>query len=129
MIYNLTQHQATPEQLDAGVVEPKDSLTKETIRNVLTFSAPPTRTEMTHAANSLADIVHHSGCRSAMIGGAPYFMPFLEEALGQLNIRPLYSFSQRVSVEKVDGDGKVTKVSEFKHIGFVGMEYAEIPKA
>jgi hypothetical protein len=33
-------------------------------------------------------------------------------------IKPLYSFSQRVSVEK-EIDGKIVKTAEFKHMGFV----------
>ena len=55
-----------------------------------------------------------------MIGGAGYFMRPLEEALREKGIKPLYSFSERKSVEKTNPDGTVTKVNVFEHVGWVG---------
>lgn len=56
-----------------------------------------------------------------MIGGAPYLMILLHDALVGRDIQPLYAFSERVSVEKEEG-GKIIKISVFKHVGFVGLE-------
>ena len=54
----------------------------------------------------------------AMIGGAPYLMAELEKALWNRGIEPVYSFSERKSVE-TEKDGIVTKVNVFEHAGFV----------
>ena len=54
----------------------------------------------------------------AMIGGAPYLMAELEKALWNRGIEPVYSFSERKSVE-TEKDGVVTKVNVFEHVGFV----------
>ena len=56
-----------------------------------------------------------------MIGGAPYLIASLHDALVGRDIQPLYAFSKRVSVEKKEG-GEVIKTSVFKHVGFVGLE-------
>jgi len=45
-------------------------------------------------------------------------MGALERALQKRGIKPLYAFSERVSVEKVI-DCVVVKTNEFKHMGFV----------
>ena len=54
----------------------------------------------------------------AMVGGAPYLMAELEKALWARGIEPVYSFSERKSVE-AEKDGVVTKVNVFEHVGFV----------
>ena len=51
-----------------------------------------------------------------MIGGAGFFMSFLENALKACGIKPVHAFSQRISVEKTNDVGEV-----IKHIGFVGL--------
>lgn len=116
MILNLTQHDATPEQLEAGVVEP-DSETKAKIRGLLTFDDLPSKEEIDKRAFILANIA--DGYASVMIGGAPYLMGALENALRDNRIVPLYAFSERVSVDQVQEDGTVKKVAIFKHKGFV----------
>lgn len=58
---------------------------------------------------------------AAMIGGAPYMMALLEQALWARGIVPLYAYSERRSVEKTDPiTGEVTKTAVFVHLGFVG---------
>ena len=54
-----------------------------------------------------------------MIGGAPYLMSALENALMAVGIKPLYSFSERVSMEETIADGTVRKTNVFRHVGFV----------
>ena len=119
-ILNLTQHQATPEQVKFGVVEPKPEV-KACIRELLTFSDIPSQIEMSGRAFELARISRNSGCDAAMIGGAPFFMAPLEKYLGTVGVTPVYAFSIRESVEKVI-DGKTVKTAVFRHLGFVGIE-------
>lgn len=116
VILNLTQHVATPEQVAAGVSEPAN---KEEVQRLLTFNTLPTREEVQVRAEKLAELA--VGYNAAMIGGAPYLMGSLEEALRSKGIIPCYAFSVRESTEKTMPDGTVTKVAVFRHKGFVTM--------
>ena len=126
MILNLTQHIATQEQLDAGVVEP-DEYDKKTIIDLLTFYSIPTHEEINYRANHLANIAanqcdsegNYVYFSSAMIGGAPYLMSALEYALDEIRVNALYAFSVRESVESVEPDGSMVKRNVFRHLGFV----------
>lgn len=113
---NLTQHAATPEQIAAGVVEPADKLS---VQNIMTFGEAPTHMEMRERAKALADIARASGAKAAMIGGAPYFMAPLEEALCLFGIEVFYSFTRREAVEEEQADGGVRKTQIFRHVSFV----------
>jgi hypothetical protein len=115
-ILNLTQHAASQAQLNNGVIEPID---KEQVQKLITFDTIPTGSEMRFRAKILAQIAKESGASAAMIGGAPYFMSTLEDALMNVNIEPVYAFSVRESQEVVQPDGTIQKVSVFKHAGFV----------
>lgn len=129
MILNLTQHAATADQLEAGVVDlPADQ--QQALKQLLTFDTLPDVVELEDRAMKVAQLALHffeaqgveTGKRknrpTAMIGGAPFFMATLEWALlGEL-IVPVYAFSQRVSVETQTETG-VIKTSEFQHKGFV----------
>ena len=126
MIYNLTMHIATQEQMQAGVVEPSEQ-DKKTIIGLLTFDSIPTRKEISYRADRLVNIVAnqcddeggyvHFG--DAMIGGAPYLMSLLEYALDEIGVDALYAFSVRESIETVEPDGSVVKKNVFRHLGFV----------
>lgn len=116
-ILNLTQHMASEVQIEAGVVEPRD---KAAVKAALTFTSLPSEDLLVERASALAEIASQSGCESAMIGGAPFFMAPLESALHEVGIRPLYAFSQRKSVDQPQEDGSVRKVAVFVHLGFVG---------
>lgn len=54
-----------------------------------------------------------------MIGGAPYLMAPLERMLKKSGYRPVYSFSERRSVEETLPDGSVKKTAVFAHVGWV----------
>lgn len=114
-ILNLTQHAATDAQLAAGVIEPAD---KDVIKSLLTFDDLPSRAEILERAKALANIA--AAFEYAMLGGAPFFMSALEEALSDIGVIPMYAFSVRESVEQHNADGTVTKVNVFRHKGFVG---------
>jgi hypothetical protein len=115
-IINLTQHQATPEQLTEGVFEVVD---KDLVKTLLTFDDLPTEKDIIRRSAKLAAIALAYDADAAMIGGAPYLMCHLETALLEEGISPMYSFSKRVSVESAnESTGEVTKTNVFKHIGF-----------
>ena len=117
LILNLTQHKASAEQLEAGVVNATDEDSVE-IKDTLTFEELPTQQSVADRAKYIAIIANTYEVSFAMIGGAPYLMAELEIALLQKGITPVYAFSKRVSVEKIV-DGKTIKTNEFKHLGFV----------
>lgn len=135
-IVNLTQHDATPEQIAQGVHN--IAIAKDYLVASLTFDEIPSIETLRKRAKYIAKLVlpsivteteedgslltksvieAHEIC--AMIGGAPFFMPFLERALLERDITPLYAFSKRVSVEETQPDGSVVKKNVFKHEGFV----------
>ena len=114
-ILNLTQHAPTPEQVEAGVVEPAD---KGAVQALLTFESVPDRTEMVRRAKELAEMARVAD--AVMVGGAPFFMGTLESVLKTVLAVPvLYSFSRRESVEQTQPDGSVKKVAVFRHVGWV----------
>lgn len=115
-ILNLTQHVATSEQVAAGVVEPED---KASIQALLTFEELPTAEQVQAAAAAVAELAAQSGVAAAMIGGAPFFMRPLEDALRSRYITPLYAFSKREAADIPQPDGSVKKTQVFRHVGFV----------
>lgn len=119
-IVNLTQHNATNDQIDAGVFNVDyDHNELDYLRSLLTFDSIPTIEDMQQRADEIAKIALRTNAKKAMIGGAPFFMGYLETALKSVGIQPLYAFSQRVSIETTAEDGTVTKQNVFKHMGFV----------
>lgn len=119
---NLTQHQATQDQLDAGVVQPDNN---QEIQALLNFETLPTLAEIKERAEKLAEIAGElcsvNDCDQVMIGGAPFLMAQLEYEIKLLGFVPVYAFSVRESVESVNSDGTVTKVNKFKHSGFIAV--------
>lgn len=116
-ILNLTQHQATSEQIAAGVIEPSTE-DKVRIQKLLTFTTCPSFEEVVERAEDLADLAEALGATRAMIGGAPVLMVPLHHVLTMRGILPGYAFSVRESVEEFHLDGSVRKVQVFKHSGF-----------
>ena len=122
MILNFTQHDATPEQLSAGVVEP-DGHDKERIRQLLTFDELPKHSDLRQRATNCAVLasvlVKKYECDGVMVGGAPFFMSHLESVLRLFRVRFCYAFSSRVAEEQMQPDGSVKKVNVFRHVGFI----------
>jgi len=121
MILNLTQHPATPEQSSAGVIDLPPAQ-KLTLSAWLTVNALPTRQEIEERCADiamLAAMAFEGHPAQAMIGGAPWMMRALEEALTDQGIKPVYAFSVRESAEQTQFDGTVIKVNVFKHVGFI----------
>jgi len=116
-VLNLTQHPATPDQIEAGVVEPPD---KALVQRLLTFDEIPDPEEIALRAFALADIAaEYAHVDAVMIGGAPYLMSALEAALKAVDLQPVYAFTRREVVERAQPDGSVSKTAVFRFAGFV----------
>lgn len=119
-ILNLTQHVATPEQVDMGVFEPEN---KKAVQEALTFDNIPTVEDIDLAVYALSKIVkaeaNEHNFDTVMIGGAPYLMGPLQDSLLLDGYHVFYSFTKRESVETIKEDGTVEKKSVFKHVGWV----------
>ena len=125
-ILNLTQHEATLDQLDAGVVNLQGE-DLQILKDLLTFKELPSKNKINSRARSIAALaLLQSGVSSVMIGGAPYLMGPLERAITLNNksewlsdISVVYAYSDRVSVETKLDNGTTKKTMMFRHIGFV----------
>lgn len=121
MILNLTQHPATPEQIAQGVVD-LGGEDLAALKVLLNFEEIPVVAELPGRAIAVAEIAIRATngvLTECMIGGAPFFMRPLEQALLMAGYRPVYAFSRRVVVERPLPDGAVEKVVVFRHEGFV----------
>lgn len=121
-ILNLTQHPATAEQAETGVIDLPPTERQELLA-LLTFEELPDALAVRQRAWAIetlaATAAMQLGATAAMIGGAPFLMAPLEAALRQCGIEPLYAFSRRESVEEAQPDGSVRKTNVFRHAGFV----------
>lgn len=115
-IKNLTQHAPTVDQFDKvnGV-----TAVDATAVALLNFATLPSVEEINGRALGLADLA--VGFESALVGGAPYLMGPLVAALKAVDVQPLFSFTERKSVEKTNPDGSVTKTSVFAHVAWVAV--------
>ena len=136
-IINLTQHQMVQEQYEYNGIElyevqfkGHEKEARADILEALTFNEIPSKEDIIGRAKTLSTIAvatlnqarDLSGLDAkfyALIGGAPYLMSALEKELKEDGIIPLYAFSKRESVEKVNPDGSVTKTCIFKHAGYI----------
>jgi hypothetical protein len=114
---NLTQHDATKDQLSAGVVDLNDDK-KEKLRKLLTFESKPDGSTIFMRSVEIVKIAKNhdfpSPTRNVMIGGAPWLMSDLENCLAVAGFDIYYAFTKRV-VEEENG----VKKSTFKHEGFI----------
>lgn len=122
MIVNLTQHQASADQVAAGVVDLPPGERARLVA-LLTFETPPSEAEIIDRADEIALIanaaVPEEDYQYAMIGGALWLMSPLAAALREQRIEPVFAFSVRDTEEQKQADGSVRKVSVFRHAGFV----------
>ena len=118
ILINLTQHSLTTEQLKNAVEVGTD--VRDEVVKLITFNGLPTAGEIKGNASRLAEICRDMHASHAVIGGAPYFMGPLEQALRKAGIVPLYAFTERVAVEVTNPEtGEVTKTSKFNFAGWI----------
>lgn len=113
---------ALPTRLHAAIVD------NELVRS-LTVDALLTRQLIADRCANIAALAVHNGLggddaddphpTAAMIGGAPWMMRALEDALLDMGVPAVYAFSVRESIEQTQPDGSVRKVAVFRHAGFV----------
>lgn len=118
-IVNLTQHNPTLEQVEAGVGIP---LLKEIGQlELLNFDTLEEALTAGLRAIQVAEVVetHCEPGSRVMIGGAPFFMTHLVRELQAKGFMPIFAFSVRDSVDQQMPDGSTKKVSVFRHSGFV----------
>ena len=122
-IVNLTQHKATTEQVAAGVVDIEDEEALHSLVECLTFDQLPDSSEIYAKVAGIVTLAVHwqefEDTKAAMIGGAPWLMGPLTEALKAEGIKPLFAFSTRESVEQIMPDGSIRKTAVFRHKDFV----------
>lgn len=122
-IVNLTQHASTLDQQREGVFDLTDTEELKELRRLIIFDSLPTKEEIDARALDIATLAARAlkdrdGEKTAMIGGAPYLMSYLEYYLRRLGITVLYAFSKRISVDR-EVDGRIEKHSVFVHEGFI----------
>ena len=119
-IINLTQHLATEEQLQAGVVDLSEEK-REKLQRFLNFDRIPSELEINWRADQIVSLLEGEEgyhCQ-VMIGGALWLMAPLTRKLKAERYIPVYAFSVRESEEEILPDGSVKKVNIFKHKGFI----------
>ena len=121
MILNLTQHNATATQIEAGINDlPVDFQTA--LKGLLTFPTQYTRADLEYRALQIHELVRDfcgpskEVLKGVMIGGMPSFMPVLESVLVSKGIKVGYACTERKSVDK-EVDGKIIKTAVFVHAG------------
>lgn len=132
-ILNLTQHAASADQVAAGVID-IGAEDRADLAALLTFDACPTLADVIARAERIAAIAAYADERTlcdedsqdgmvrwdrAMIGGAPWLMRPLADALRAEGIEPLFAFSLRESVDSVQPDSSIRKTAVFRHAGWV----------
>jgi|15BtaG_2_1085339.scaffolds.fasta_scaffold72451_1 hypothetical protein len=123
-IINITQHSASAEQAEQGVVCPHldKNPFSTALKELLNFKTLPTQVEVRQRAAKIAKMARQladfARAEGAMIGGAPFLMAPLQDELAKVGLVSLFAFSERVSSEQVVG-GETVKTSTFRHIGFV----------
>jgi len=119
-ILNLTQHDATPEQIADGVYDLPNDM-KQRVKALLTFNDIPLKNEIFSRTDRLISIINAvTGGKKTkvMIGGAPFLMPILQSELHMAGHTPMYAFSSREVKSETMQDGSVEKTTVFRHTGF-----------
>ena len=121
MILNLTQHNATKDQIYAGIIDMPVEF-QVALKGLLTFPTQYTRADLEYRALQIHELVRDfcgtskEVLEGVMIGGMPSFMPVLESVLISKGIKVGYACTERQSVDK-EVDGKVVKTAIFVHAG------------
>ena len=97
-ILNLTRGEITPEQELEGAVELRTGSERSRIRDLAVFADPPSRHVMLWRAAEIVRLLgkwgYVPGMDAAMIGGSPYFLPYLAAALRKEGVTPLHAFAR-----------------------------------
>lgn len=90
---------------------------------LLTFEELPTSEIIHERASQICELVASTFAdvepKVLLLAGAPFLMSTLEIFAALRGWKPVYAFSKRESVEELQPDGSIKKISVFKHAGFV----------
>lgn len=120
-IWNATQHTATADQIEQGVVDLPEEL-RQQVSRFLTFAELPGNEDLRIRSIAIVGQLMAAGAKpgdQVMLGGAPFFMEELSHSCRSVGLIPVFAFSRRESVEQVQEDGSIRKVAIFRHLGFV----------
>lgn len=121
VIWNATQHLATPEQREQGVVDlPEEA--REQLCQLLTFEELPNSIQLRKRSIAVVGQLKALGAKPGdrvMIGGAPFFVEALRRSCRECDLLPVFAFSRRESIEQTMEDGTVRKIAVFRHLCFV----------
>lgn len=88
-VLNVTRAIASTEQLQAGVVEPKEEDKADIIR-LQTFNNPPNQVQIQQSCNAIANIVaDYEGVGVALVEAPSYMQATLVKTLAEKNIKPV----------------------------------------
>ncbi len=126
-VVNVTQHEPTSSQRDAGVIDFSPEVRAELLK-LLNIEEIETGSEMTRRASAIVrlcqaeveNLVAQGYQEPAfMLGGHPALTALIHQQMDLLGLRRCYAFSRRESVESTDPEtGKVNKQNVFLHLGF-----------
>ncbi len=135
-ILNLTQHNSTVEQKEAGIIDMSEEL-RTKIVPLLNFYKLPSEEDIEYRVVSIQKELYanygldynnpehtddifkkKSKLDGFMIGGALFLMTPLADAISYMG-NVYYAFTKRVSIEETQDDGTVIKKSVFKFEGLV----------
>lgn len=120
-LYNISNHVLTSEQVEDSmkrlavqeIIELPEDIKKE-FGNV-------TPDKINDIAKKIIDFVTKDNRNEEVIvhlAGQPALVVLLVNCFASINIKTIYSFSERKSVETINGDGTVVKTNVFKHQGW-----------
>lgn len=122
IIYNATQHTASPTQQAEGIRDLSGDR-MAALHAAITLPWNYSRSDLYTATRKVQALVSEqaeadgNAVYGVMIGGLPALMSWLEENLASDNVRVGYARSARESVDTAQPDGSVRKVATFVHKG------------
>ena len=126
-VLNVTQHEPTSSQRDAGVIDFSPEVRAELLK-LLNIPEIETGSEMTRRASDIVRLCQTESERlvaqghptpAFMLGGHPALTALLHQEMDRIGLRRCYAFSRRESVETTDAvTGAVHKQNVFVHLGF-----------
>ncbi|MDE0125226.1 MAG: hypothetical protein OXN97_11680 [Bryobacterales bacterium] len=95
-ILNLTGSELTPEQELGGAVALSEECQRNRIGDLVAFEEPPSRAVLLWRAAEIVRLLREwkyiPVVAAALIGGPPYFTPYLAAALRRQGLTPLHAF-------------------------------------
>ena len=115
---NILAHTLTTPQLSELGGEPIHIKVIDAALAAKIANCPPSAAELEAMAASLCQIALAHGTRILAGSGSPAFTAVLGREAARTGVVLVFAHSERVSVDAVQADGSIRKVSEFRHVRF-----------